>query len=339
MALLRIEGFNAVVTADMDYLGAINNTPLINTSVQRNGNGCLECNSYLDGLHFTASFTDEKFVIGFAVKFSVLPATAAPFFSLFGNADSLLIVLNPSGVLTLKRSSILLGTGSATLIADTWYYIEIKGEMANSTSIDTVLVVDGSTDITISSGTDTLQGSAPITLLKLYNGGTSANDNYYDDFYMCNLAGAVNNDFLGDCVVETLYPNGNGYNSDFVGSDSNSVDNYLHVDDPTTPDDDSSYIESSTVTDIDAFTFEDLAGDVGTIHGVSVQSVARKDDANPRTIKQLTRQSSTNYIGNEHTLATSYGVHYHIWETNPADAAAWEEADVNGAEFGIKVES
>jgi len=339
MALLKIEGFNAVTTADLTYLGITYATPLISNSEQRNGSGCLEFNGYTDGITFSQVFTDAKFVIGFALKIEGYYSSSAPFLNFRGTADALSLYLDTSGHLVVKAGAATLGTATSALALDTWNYIEFKGEIANSTSIETILVINGTVEITIPTSSDTLSGAGPINGVQFEMGGLASGSFYLDDIYFCDMSGSVNNDFLGDCVVETLMPNGNGYVSDFVGSDADSIDNYLHVDDPTTPDEDSTYIESSTVSDKDAFTFEDLSGEVDIIHGIALTSIAKKDDANPRILEQLARPISTDYSGNEHTLATSYAKYTDIWETNPADSAAWEEADVNGAEFGIEVES
>ena len=69
------------------------------------------------------------------------------------------------------------------------------------------------------------------------NGATTANYDY-DDLYICDgttVPGEPVNDFLGDVRVDTLYPNGNGNSSQWVGQDANSTDNYLNVDDTLLP--------------------------------------------------------------------------------------------------------
>jgi len=343
MALVRIEGFNAVETADIALVGTITTgTPTIDNVNQRNGDGCLSLNGYNEAFAIACTFTDEKFVVGFAINFVNLPTLSFTSFLQFRSGfDELTIGVTSTGQIQVKRATSVLGTSDPVIVADdTWYYFEMKGEISDSTTIETVCIVDGGVVLTLPTTTDTSNGTPGTIDIELIHGAIAAQVVLIDDLYICDHEGSECNDLLGDCVVETIYPDGNGYNSDFVGSDVDSTDNYLHVDESDTPDGDTSYIESSTPTDIDAFTYAAMAGsDIGTIHAVQANTIAKKDDANPRTIKQLARLSSTNYEGSEEALSTAYARYGEIWELNPDDSAAWEEADVNAAEFGIKVEA
>jgi len=302
----------------------------------RTGVGCLAGNSYLDFISTPLVCVDDKFVVGFAFKFST--AIAGVMFRTMGTATiNLTIALNADGTLSLYRSTVLLDTSVTVLSTDTWYHIELVAQVSNSTTIECILKVDGTTVITLPTSTDTMIAGG-ITSVQLGKLGIPASTFYFDSYYLMDQEGSTNNTFLGDCVVEAILPDGNGYNSDFDGSDGNQVDNYLLVDEAD-PDDDSTYVEDDTVGGIDAFTYDALSETPATIFGVAVTIMAKKTTANARTIKQIARPVSTNYLGDEHTLSESYACYQDIWEDNPADAAAWEEADVNGAEFGVKVEA
>ena len=66
--------------------------------------------------------------------------------------------------------------------------------------------------------------------------------------------------------------------------------------------------------------------------------VSKREGPAIRKITPLTRISSTDYLGSESDQQiTEYKVVTSVWDTNPDDSSAWEEADVNGAEFGVKV--
>jgi len=245
--------------------------------------------------------------------------------------------MNADGTISLLRSTSILGTSVAPLLADTWYHIELVGEVSNSTTIECILKVNGVTVITLTTGTDTHTANG-ITKIQLGKFGVPAATYYFDSFYLMDQSGAKNNTFIGDCVVAAIHPDGAGYLSDFDGSDGNKVDNHLLVDEAD-PDDDTTYVEDDTVGGIDSFTYAAMSETPAEIFGVAVTTMARKTTANARTIKQIARPVSTNYTGDEHILAESYACFQDIWEDNPADAADWEEADVNGAEFGVKVEA
>jgi len=154
----------------------------------------------------------------------------------------------------------------------------------------------------------------------------------FDDIYFQNQSGSVNNDFLGDSRIITLKPNGAGASTQWTPS-ANS--NYQNVDD-TTSDGDSTYNYSGTVGQIDTFAMEDISGS-GTIKGIAINLVARKDDASARQVSPITRVGSTNYEGSAHTMAATYVMYQSIRETNPATASAWLVSEVNAAEIGYKM--
>jgi hypothetical protein len=161
----------------------------------------------------------------------------------------------------------------------------------------------------------------------------------FDDVYICDATGSIRNDILGPQKVYTLLASGNGNSSQFVGSDADSTDNYLLVDEADT-DDDTTYVESSTATNRDDYAFGDLPDTLSQINGVSINAIAKKDDAGTRALDLYTRISATNYdAALDAALAESYTNHQHIFEQNPDDAADWANADVDGANFGIEVAS
>ena len=43
------------------------------------------------------------------------------------------------------------------------------------------------------------------------------------------------------------------------------------------------------------------------------------------------------YVSETKGISRTYINHQHIWSNNPDDSAAWEDADINNGEFGIKL--
>jgi len=336
MTLRLVDSFDTYATADISRRYTVSATPAIDAVEMRTGVGCLKCDSYTDCIITAITCTDDKFVVGFAFKTSAL--VAGDIFRTMGSATiNLTLHLNDDGTFSLKRSTVIIDTSVTALLVDTWYHIELVAQVSNSTTIECILKVDGTTILTLPTSTDTMIAGG-LTGIRLGKFGIPSMTCYFDSYYFMDQDGSTNNTFLGDCVVEAILPDGNGYNSDFDGSDGNQVDNYLLVDEAD-PDDDTTYVEDDTVGGIDSFTYAAMSETPATIFGVAVTTMAKKTTANARTIKQIARPVSTNYTGDEHTLSESYACFQDIWEDNPADAAAWEEADVNGAEFGVKVEA
>lgn len=242
----------------------------------------------------------------------------------------------------VRGTSTVLGTGTQILTAGAWHYVEAKYVIHNSTG-SVEVKIDGVTDINLT-GQDT-QATANATADQVgpYGGGNTVQAPViFDDFYACDgvdsgVVGAPNNDFLGDVRVEALFPNGNGTTSDLLGSDADSTDNYLLVDE-TIPDDDTTYVESSTIGDRDTYAYTNATATSGTVYGAVLYPLARKTDAGTKTICSIARLAATEVDSADRTLSVSYQYFPDVHEEKPG-GGAWTIADINNAEFGVKVTS
>ena len=217
-------------------------------------------------------------------------------------------------------------------------YVEFKATINNTTGI-VVVRVNGVEIINITGQDTQFTANAFANNLLLGSTADTAEDYRYDDVYLLDTSGsAPTNDFLGDCRCESVLPSGNGNTSNLVGSDANSTDNYLLVDETTSTlgDGDTTYVESSTPGDKDTYAYGDLASTSGTVYGVQIIPVVKKTDAGARSIKTIARLSGTEVDGPERSLASGYTYLQDIRETKPG-GGAWSIADVNNAEFGLKV--
>lgn len=216
----------------------------------------------------------------------------------------------------------------------TWVYLELGMHIANVSG--TVSARLNGVEIMSFTGDTDADSSTVADRLVLTKPGSNGEERW-DDLYVCDgTGGAPSNTFLGDIRVETLYPNGNGNSSVLVGSDGNSVDNYLLVDEASVPDDDTTYVESSTVGDKDTYAMTNLTPTTGTVYGVQPIPWARKTDAGTRSIVSVARLSGTEVDSSDKVLTTSYAYYRDIRETKPG-GGSWSITDVNNAEFGVKV--
>lgn len=241
-------------------------------------------------------------------------------------SNQLLITRNGS------QASITNGTSTVTLSAG-WNYVEWKVTIANSSSADSCIVMlNGVEVINVTAGSD-LQNTANAFAQTVGLGNTSSATYRFDDWYVLDQSGSVNNDFLGDSRVITLYPDGNGNSTQWTPI---AGTNYENVDDAT-PDADSTYNFSSTVGHTDLYTFGNAPAALTTIHGIQTGIVARKDDAGSREFARVIRTNSTNYDGTTVTLTDSYVSYAEVQEQNPNTSSAWTVSDINAIEAGIKV--
>jgi hypothetical protein len=157
---------------------------------------------------------------------------------------------------------------------------------------------------------------------------------YIDDLYILETGSSPNNNFLGDCRVDTLMPNGEGNYSAWTcstgGTHSALVDEAV----PNTSD----YVESSTAAQKDSWAFANLTAVTGTIFGAAINLAALKSDAGARDIKPLCRSGSTDSLGSAFSLSTDQLYVQKIYEVDPNTASAWTESNVNSAEFGVECE-
>lgn len=297
-------------------------------------------NSKSQGLRKTFPDSQGTWIVGFA--FYLNTYINGRFFIGWQDGSSYQDELRFDGIgrIYATRNGTYLATGTLSLGYSRWYYIEWKLIIDGTNGLSEV-VINGQTDLTFTGNT---KGATPTTANQLffdshYAAGPDNGNNFrLDDIYVCDgQTGAGSNpcnDYLGDSKTVALYPNGNGAHSDFVGSDGNSTDNYLLVDE-TTPNDDTDYVASATVNAEDTYTYTDLSG-TGTVFGVQALPYVRKTDAGARTMKSVARLSSTEVDGAEKAPGTTYAYYPQIFDIKPG-GGDWTITDVNNAEFGRKV--
>ena len=215
---------------------------------------------------------------------------------------------------------------------DRWHYFEMKFTHSTSSAGTMQLGVDGSytTEVT---GIDWYYGYTDSRLGWTTVGWVA--DFYLDDFYVADVTGGVNDDFLGPIAVTVKLPNGNGNSSDLTGSDGNSTDNYLLVDEAP-PDGGTTYVESGTEGDKDTYTFEDVSG-TPTVVGVSATVYGQRTQTGVKYVRVVARVNSTDYTGATEALPEGYSAIDTVFDENPDTSTAWTYTTFNGAEFGPEV--
>lgn len=250
---------------------------------------------------------------GTAILSLRLDSNTAPY--LFSNAGSVSKTLDVAGFQALSG----------------WNFYEIKVVIAGGSSTVEMWIngVQQIASATLNCGSTNV-GSVAV----LSAGGGSTLSNQFDDIYCVDTTGpSPRNTFLGDCRVQTIYPTGAGNSTMWT---PNTATNWQDVKEPFVPDDDTTYVASSTASAIDTYVAGDLDTAAGTIFGVQTNVYARKDDAATRIVAPVIRQGGTDYVGNDIGLATSYASGRQIYQQDPT-GSDWTVANVNGDEFGIKV--
>lgn len=291
----------------------------------------------------TLTFGTDTGIAGFAFMGSAWPGSGTQ--SLFSFMDvtgasgtrQFSIGVNASRQLVAHRGSsvggTLLGTSTSAFSSSISYHIQVKVLIhASAGTVD--VLVNGVSWLTLT-GVNT-RGAAATTLGGIWIGQASTGDSCtfnFDDLYVCDTAGAANNDFLGDRKVVALLPSGAGSSTQFTPS---AGSNFQNVDE-SAPDDDTTYNSSSTIGHKDLYAMGDLASTAGTISGVMTSFRARKDDAGTRTLKSKIKSGATEGNGTDRNLSTSYVTYNDMFEQNPDTSAPWTGSGVNGMEAGVEV--
>jgi len=250
-----------------------------------------------------------------------------------GTTEQCSIKTNASSVLVVTQGSTVKATGTTVLSASTWYYVEFKFTIHQSTGIAQVKL-NGAAEIA-STGSLDLTGTAN----NYFNGiGLSENNAgitffYVDDIYLLDTTTGDNTDFLGPVRCVALAPAAPGTTTAWT---PNGGTNYGAVSEAY-QDGDTSFNQSSTANQIDTFVMQDLPADAGSVYAVQSIITARQDAGAARTIAPVLRPAATDRVGTTVALSTTYQMLTQVYDLNPEDTAAWATTDVASLELGYKL--
>jgi hypothetical protein len=326
--LLFMDGFDHYVTANILSKWTSGGGNIINPG--RTGIGCLQVpitltktlpSSYstiITGFAlYVAGFTNDAYV----VKFND------------GATTHLGIITTTDGRFAVRRGDgTWLGvTATSPVTLFTWNYVEFKATIDDSVGSYEIRV-NGVT-ILSATGIDTRNGGASTA--NTYSLDADSNY-YYDDLYVCDDSGSINNTFRGDVKIECLFPTSDGYLTQFTPSTPG--DHYTLVDEAA-PDGDTTYVYTSGIGNIDSYGFSNLTVISGSVLGVQVLPYARKDDAGSRSFAPMIYISGVAYSGEAISIGNTYVYYPEIFDLSPATSSAWTIAEVNASEFGTKLVS
>lgn len=293
---------------------------------------------YLDKLNLPNMTT---MVVGFAYRTNFV--TSTPGYFLDSGVAQISFQTTGTNQLAVYRGDIgtLLGTTTTVIPLNTWVYLEFR--VLIDPSVGTVDIRQDGVSILSLTGLNTRStANSFVNGFRIgYNHNGSAGQNQdWDDLYCLDTTGSVNNNFLGEVRIATIYPTGSSADGlPHTQWTPNTGNNFAAVN-QTTPDGDTTYVSDATVGHIDTYAFGDLPVAASTIFGIQYNVVARKDDVGIRQIAPVYRRPSAggaDFVGATGVNLTSvYTDQTSIVELNPDTASAWTPAAVNAAEFGIE---
>lgn len=255
-----------------------------------------------------------------------------------GSSTQLSLWYTPSTAtitLYLGPESTVLATAAAAM-NQIWNYIEMSAVIDPSAGSAKVRI-NGVTVITFSGNTK-YTGTTNNNIDTIGLGAVSQYYCYFtqtfDDLYVCNGLGTVNNTFLGPARVQFLVP-------DAAGTDTNLTPNpvrtnYLNVADVPYLATDYNY--SATTGTRDTYLLSHLAAATSTVYGIQTNLIAQASDSGAINFKPALYSGGTLYYDPTVALSASVQVVSSVVrETDPATSAPWTVTGVNSLQAGAEV--
>jgi len=336
MSLLMIEGFDNYTAVTDITLGNRANYANVGSALVtgRSGSGQSLRVASSSQLIIQYPFPEAGTVIaGFAIRIGSIPSATKILATFRYNAVSQAsIYLDSGGYYHIRKGVSATGEVITTTTASigAWQYMELKLVVHDSTG-SLELKLDGDSLGTVNGDTDLANGSDLVNELRIYALTTSGVS--IDDMYICDGSGSLNNDFLGDCTVETIRPDGAGANTNWTPS---AGANYAAVDEAL-EDGDTTYVSSSTSTDKDTYTFAAITSGNTDVRGVGVTVVAERKDGGERALTTETIDGGNTQTGANMYIGGGQYAHYHTVHETYDGTNKWTVAKVDGGEFGVTV--
>ena len=245
-----------------------------------------------------------------------------------GSSVQASLTIDGFGILRAYRGSgTLLATSTSRVPFGTWCSIKIKLVVHNSTGSFQVQIND--TDVINETNVDTQDDTDSYITQVAWNPVRGA---AVDNLYIYNDVGGAPT--LQDTVViENLEPTADD-TSDWTPSAG--IDHYDLVDNTTI--DDATYVSSTTITEVDLWSYANISEVDSDILTVAQKTRVTTDDVGIRTLNVLC-ESDVTFDENSFALASAgqFENFLQYYEEDPNTSAAWEIADLNAANFGVKV--
>ena len=323
MARIFIDGFES---GGDDLWDAENNATVISsTGKDMDGDYCLDLAANTEYLQKDITADDEMY---FAFLYRFTDATRSEqILTAYNGATKLLQVrkTESSHLIEVCRGVTLVDTGIKTLNINTTYLIEVRFKVADAGGRIEVKV-DGVQDIDFTGDTKT-DANTQFDKVRLgYHTSGYGTFAYFDNFIMDDYA------WIGDTKIQKILPTGAGNSANWTPS---AGANWACVDERPASGVDYVSINANDITD--TYVAANMAGSINSVKCVQIQSRTESEGApTPNNLKLVVRSGAADHLSANKAVPTAPKGLYNLWETNPADSLAWEEADVNAMEIGIK---
>lgn len=350
MTMVFCDSMSHYATADIDkkYTGT---DPVANPSLApaiassdplRAGSNYMDLQSSVAELTKALGASVSRYVIGFRLRFATLPTSSnRQLFALINGATSGIEAgfgVSSSGQIAIYSgpnlgTASIVGLTTFALQVDQPAYVEFDVQLGASGHVivrkNGVIGFDDDVAIGVAYSMSAIRFGAST--------GYSGLAPEFCDLYI--LDGNVvdvdvpNDEFLGDVQIDALFPISDVQN-DFTPS--TGVNHWALVDEavPSTAD----YNDGTNVGDRDSFLFETVPTLASYVfYGVQAVALMNKTDAGAKNAAVMAQSGGTTVDGPTVGIGVDPEYIHHVFEVRPSTGAAWTEATVNGADFGVVV--
>lgn len=346
-------------TAGIEFSAIVTNAPAIETTTKRSGNAAYRISNTaaVEGFSQIHTAAQGAFFARFYLYIVALPTTDPMPIAQWRQTGTqkINLRLTAAGALQLYNAedAAQIGSNSSALSTATWYRIEMAYDSTTLASTTCSARINGTE---FASGTIDITAT-PNRLTICITGSDATLDYIVDDLAINDNSGSFQNTWPGEGEVIVLRPNANGDNSGWVGSDADSTDNYLLVDE--VPPSSTDYVEENT-SGTDAASADDYNLDAtpaametgDTINVVHVGVYAAVDvitSTDPDIVLRIKASASgtveesaaldvnsATYQGPAPLPADS-NYKLTLYDLPGASTTAWTKADLDTAQAGVRL--
>jgi hypothetical protein len=355
LSTIFIDGFDGYGSTEIATTDLHNLTP---NFVNRILSAGYNLNALTGNLNYPTASTDTRTGTGFSLEFPGSPAFAlaysfqtissgvagfawkansplqwAPIFLFYydnfdgGYFSMLQLYLTATGALSLVDGSgnLIAHSNPNTVFLATWHYIEVK-----FTSTQLIVRVD-----TIPVITYTYSSAHAWSINSVMLPGQI--QHLFDDMYILANDSVNNTDFLGDCVVHTIFPNADTTTNQMSVYGGSGLSHVSCIN--TTPgNQDASYLYSNTIGQTELFTLPALPTDMIDIFALQVNVRSKKDSIGTSKYKAALLSRGTTGYGSVLTPPSNYLESHSVWEQDPA-GGAWTPSTAQNVAIGMTISS
>lgn len=294
-------------------------------------------------IHKTLKLYKNFRVAGVAYYYPATSTRGTPLIFLSGGLPIVTLIIEADNSLSVY-SGVRIINSSYIVTGDVYHYYEMSVTLGGATplTVDVIVRIDGH-EVINTSGASSFAASQLLVQSALMNGiglgGALGGGNvaYACDFYCLNndstdILGftTTNTNFLGDVGVYALMPVQDVSVSwqPFGGSGTSSFSCVNEI----PPDDDTSYVFTDTVGQIETFHFQPILGFTGTIFGAQLLVYAKKDAEGSRAFQPV--------IGGNPFDVNNYLYDYYdyfIWPLDTNVGLVWTPTNFNSQNFGAEL--